>query len=164
MHFTLHLQKKFLHDLSSSTLLFRSHLFFTLLMILSHLANFFLIRKKVGHVEQKSPFMKLSLIHINFLRLSFLLIINCYIHHICVPLYMSTALFLTGNGITLEGAVPTEQDSQPKPAKRARTSFTAEQLQVKENSVFLIQSAAYSCKNTAITPHLNPQSDISWSL
>lgn len=40
------------------------------------------------------------------------------------------SLPFSGNGITLEGAVPTEQDSQPKPAKRARTSFTAEQLQV----------------------------------
>lgn len=43
---------------------------------------------------------------------------------------MRVCIFV-GNGITLEGAVPTEQDSQPKPAKRARTSFTAEQLQVR---------------------------------
>lgn len=47
------------------------------------------------------------------------------IHHLTHLL-----LCFLGNGITLEGAVPTEQDSQPKPAKRARTSFTAEQLQV----------------------------------
>uniref|UniRef100_A0A3Q3IWJ2 Homeobox domain-containing protein n=1 Tax=Monopterus albus TaxID=43700 RepID=A0A3Q3IWJ2_MONAL len=35
-----------------------------------------------------------------------------------------------GTGLTLEGALPLDQDCQPKPAKRARTSFTAEQLQV----------------------------------
>ncbi|XP_048717962.1 LIM/homeobox protein Lhx8 isoform X3 [Caretta caretta] len=36
-----------------------------------------------------------------------------------------------GNGISVEGALLTEQDvSHPKPAKRARTSFTADQLQV----------------------------------
>ncbi|XP_060686649.1 LIM/homeobox protein Lhx8-like isoform X5 [Hemiscyllium ocellatum] len=36
-----------------------------------------------------------------------------------------------GNGVTMEGALPTEQDViQPKPTKRARTSFTADQLQI----------------------------------
>lgn len=39
--------------------------------------------------------------------------------------------FYVGNGISVEGALLTEQDvNHPKPAKRARTSFTADQLQV----------------------------------
>lgn len=38
---------------------------------------------------------------------------------------------ISGNGISVEGALLTEQDvNHPKPAKRARTSFTADQLQV----------------------------------
>lgn len=47
--------------------------------------------------------------------------------------------FNAGNGISVEGALLTEQDvSHPKPAKRARTSFTADQLQVDIGDVCLI--------------------------
>lgn len=77
------------------------------------------------------------------------LLFSTFVCHLtCLPLCFS------GNGITLEGAVPTEQDSQPKPAKRARTSFTAEQLQVRQTR----------CTNLRlILPNTQPSHNI-WTL
>ncbi|EGV93596.1 LIM/homeobox protein Lhx8 [Cricetulus griseus] len=54
----------------------------------------------------------------------------CRVHFICMLDNLKREVE-NGNGISVEGALLTEQDvSHPKPAKRARTSFTADQLQV----------------------------------
>ncbi|XP_041746955.1 LIM/homeobox protein Lhx8-like isoform X2 [Coregonus clupeaformis] len=54
----------------------------------------------------------------------------CRVHYDCMLDNLKCALE-KGSGVNLEGAMPTEQEvNQPKPSKRARTSFTADQLQV----------------------------------
>ncbi|KAG7251775.1 hypothetical protein CRUP_031632, partial [Coryphaenoides rupestris] len=50
-------------------------------------------------------------------------------HLACFACFSCKRQLSTGEEFGL-GALPSDQDGQPKPAKRARTSFTAEQLQV----------------------------------
>ncbi|XP_021468750.1 LIM/homeobox protein Lhx8a isoform X1 [Oncorhynchus mykiss] len=54
----------------------------------------------------------------------------CRIHYDCMLDNLKQAME-SGKGVNVEGALPLEQEgSQAKPTKRARTSFTADQLQV----------------------------------
>ncbi|XP_055018216.1 LOW QUALITY PROTEIN: LIM/homeobox protein Lhx8-like, partial [Boleophthalmus pectinirostris] len=54
----------------------------------------------------------------------------CRVHYDCMLDNLKRAVE-KGSSVNMEGAVPTEQElNQPKPSKRARTSFTADQLQV----------------------------------
>ncbi|KAG7514095.1 LIM homeobox Lhx8 isoform X1 [Solea senegalensis] len=54
----------------------------------------------------------------------------CTVHYECMLDNLKRAVE-KGNNVNMGGAVPTEQEiNQPKPSKRARTSFTADQLQV----------------------------------
>ncbi|KAG7283628.1 hypothetical protein CRUP_020401 [Coryphaenoides rupestris] len=54
----------------------------------------------------------------------------CRVHYDCM-LDNITRAAEKGASVNMEGAMPTEQElNQPKPSKRARTSFTADQLQV----------------------------------
>ncbi|CAL8348200.1 unnamed protein product [Gadus morhua 'NCC'] len=54
----------------------------------------------------------------------------CRVHYDCMLDNIKRAAE-KGNSVNMEGAMPTEQElNQPKPSKRARTSFTADQLQV----------------------------------
>ncbi|XP_048845666.1 LIM/homeobox protein Lhx8a isoform X2 [Brienomyrus brachyistius] len=54
----------------------------------------------------------------------------CRVHYDCMLDNLKRAVE-TGGGINVDGAVPSEQEAkQPRPAKRARTSFSADQLQV----------------------------------
>lgn len=116
-----------------------------------------------------------SLVHVHLLRLSCL--IKIVSQHILSAVFFFFFVCFSGNGITLEGAVPTEQDSQPKPAKRARTSFTAEQLQVRHTNftksqpkkpcVFNIICSLFLQIYSSLTTFGGPvctKSGISWSL
>ncbi|XP_028856767.1 LIM/homeobox protein Lhx8 [Denticeps clupeoides] len=54
----------------------------------------------------------------------------CRVHYDCLLDNLTHAVE-KGNVVSVEGAVPTEQEvNQTKPSKRARTSFTADQLQI----------------------------------
>ncbi|XP_028977608.1 LIM/homeobox protein Lhx8 isoform X2 [Esox lucius] len=85
------------------------------------------------YIKEKEVFCKLDYFRQLSTGEEFALVeekVLCRVHYDCMLDNLKRAVE-KGSGVNIEGAMPTEQEvNQPKPSKRARTSFTADQLQV----------------------------------
>ncbi|KAJ0044209.1 hypothetical protein NL108_008109 [Boleophthalmus pectinirostris] len=85
------------------------------------------------YIKEKEVFCKLDYFRQLSTGEEFALVeekVLCRVHYDCMLDNLKRAVE-KGSSVNMEGAVPTEQElNQPKPSKRARTSFTADQLQV----------------------------------